>query len=73
MNDVFASLNIWFKANKLMLNVHTTNVIKFGTNSKICSNYIVNIGYDNKTVLFYSGKLLSVTQLSIVLSYLSVE
>jgi hypothetical protein len=34
MNDSFPSLNKLFKANKLILNIDKTNVVKFCTNSK---------------------------------------
>jgi hypothetical protein len=47
INDVFADLNNWFKANKLTLNFDKTNFIKFTTNNKTSINF--NIGYD-KTV-----------------------
>jgi hypothetical protein len=36
MNDVFASLNRWIKANKLTLHVDKINVMKFCTNNKTC-------------------------------------
>jgi hypothetical protein len=45
MNDVFASLNKWIKANKLTLNFKKTNVMKFCANNKTRVN-----GYDDKTI-----------------------
>jgi hypothetical protein len=48
INDVFASSNIWFKANKLALNFVKTYFMKFATNSKACIN--LNISYDDKTL-----------------------
>jgi hypothetical protein len=48
MNDVFAILNRWIKANKLTLNFDKTNFIKFCTNNKTCVN--LNMGFDDKTI-----------------------
>jgi hypothetical protein len=48
VNDVFASLSKWMKANKLTLNFDKTNFMKFSTNNKTCVN--LNIGYDDKTI-----------------------
>jgi hypothetical protein len=47
IDDVFADLNSWFKANKLTLNSDKTNFMKFATN-KTSINF--NIGYENKTI-----------------------
>jgi hypothetical protein len=38
MNDVFAGLNKWIKANKLTLNFDTTNLMKFCTTNKNCQS-----------------------------------
>jgi hypothetical protein len=51
MNDVFASLNRWIKANKLALNFDKTNFMKFCTNNKTCVN--LNMGFDDKTIEEY--------------------
>jgi hypothetical protein len=48
IDDVFADLNNWFKANKLTLNFDKTKLMKFTTTNKISINF--NIGYDNKTI-----------------------
>jgi hypothetical protein len=48
MNDAFARLNKWIKANQLTLNFYKTNCMKFCTNSKTCDN--LNIRYDDKTI-----------------------
>jgi hypothetical protein len=48
MNDAFARLNKWIKANQLALNVDKKNCMKFCTNSKTCDN--LNIRYDDKTI-----------------------
>jgi hypothetical protein len=48
MNDVFANLNKWFKANKLAPNFDKTNYIKSATKNKTCSS--LNIGFDNKLI-----------------------
>jgi hypothetical protein len=48
MNDVFASLNKWIKANKLTSNFDQTNFMKFCTNNKTCVN--LYFGYDDKTI-----------------------
>jgi hypothetical protein len=46
MNDVFAGLNKWIKANKLILNFDKTNFKKFCTTNKNCVN--LSIGYVDK-------------------------
>jgi hypothetical protein len=38
MNDVFAGLNKWIKANKLTLNFDKTNFMKCYTTNKNCVN-----------------------------------
>jgi hypothetical protein len=48
MNDIFASLNRWIKANKFTLNFDKTNFMKFCTNNKTCVN--LNMGFDDKTI-----------------------
>jgi hypothetical protein len=48
MNDVFAGLNKWIKANKLTLNLYKTNLMKFCTTNKNCVN--LSIGYEDKTI-----------------------
>jgi hypothetical protein len=48
MNDVFASLNKWIKANKLILNLNKTNFTKVCTNNNTCIN--LNIGYGDNTI-----------------------
>jgi hypothetical protein len=48
MNYVFAGLNKWIKANKLILNFDTTNFMKFCTTNKNCVN--LSIGYVDKTI-----------------------
>jgi hypothetical protein len=48
MNDVYADLNKWFKANKLVLNFDKTNYIKFATKNNTCPS--LNIGFDNKLI-----------------------
>jgi hypothetical protein len=48
MNDVFAGLNKWIKANKLTLNFDKTNFMKFCTTNKNCVN--LSIGCIDKTV-----------------------
>jgi hypothetical protein len=50
MNDVFAGLNKWIKANKLTLNFDKTNFMKFCTTNKNCVN--LSIGYVDKTTKF---------------------
>jgi hypothetical protein len=47
MNDVFAGLNKWIKANKLSINFYKTNFMKFCTTNKNCVN--LSIGYVDKT------------------------
>jgi hypothetical protein len=47
MNDVFAGLNKWIKANKLTLNFDKTNFMKFCTTNKNCDN--LSRGYVDKT------------------------
>jgi hypothetical protein len=54
VNDVFADLNKWFKANKLTSHFHKTNLMKFATN-KTSINF--NIGYD-KTIEVLTTKIL---------------
>jgi hypothetical protein len=56
INDAFAGLNRWFKANELTLNFDKTNFIKFATNNKTCIS--LNIGYDNKTIEILTTKFL---------------
>jgi protein involved in sex pheromone biosynthesis len=46
INDVFASLNEWFKAYKFTLNFDKTNFMKFSMETKRIN---LNIGYYNKT------------------------
>jgi hypothetical protein len=48
MNDVFASLNKWIKANKLTLYFDKTSFMKLCTNNKTCVN--INVGYNDKTI-----------------------
>jgi hypothetical protein len=48
MNDVFAGLNKWIKANKLTLNFDKTNLMKFCTTNKNCVNLIT--GCEDKTI-----------------------
>jgi hypothetical protein len=48
MNDVFADLNKWIKANKLTLNFDKTNFMKFCTTSKKCVN--LSFGTVDKTI-----------------------
>jgi hypothetical protein len=48
MNDVFAGLNKWIKANKLTLNFDKTNFMKFCTTFKNCVN--LSIGYIDKII-----------------------
>jgi hypothetical protein len=48
MNDVFAGLNKWIKANELTLNFDKTNFMKFCTANKNCVN--LGIGYVDKTI-----------------------
>jgi hypothetical protein len=55
INDVFADLNNWFKANKLISNSDKTNFRKFTTNNKTSINF--NVGYD-KTIEVVTTKFL---------------
>jgi hypothetical protein len=48
MNDVFAGLNKWTKANKLTLNFDKRNFMKFCTTNKTCVN--LSFGYTDKTI-----------------------
>jgi hypothetical protein len=48
MNDVFASLNKWFKANTLALNFDKTNCMRFAAKNNTCPT--LNIGFDNKLI-----------------------
>jgi hypothetical protein len=48
MNDVFAGLNKWIKANKLTLNFDKKNFMKFCTTNKNCVN--LSIWYVDKTI-----------------------
>jgi hypothetical protein len=45
MNE-FASLNVWFKDNKLTLNFDKTNYMKFATDNKAYIN--LNTGYNKQ-------------------------
>jgi hypothetical protein len=48
MNDVFAGLNKWIKANKPTLNFDKTSFMIFSTANKNCVN--LSTGYVNKTI-----------------------
>jgi hypothetical protein len=48
MNDVFASLNKWFKDSKLTSNFDKTNFLKLYTNNK--TRIYLNIWYDDRTI-----------------------
>jgi hypothetical protein len=48
MNDVFAGLKKWIKANKVTLNFDNTNFMKFCTTNKKCDN--LSIVYVDKTI-----------------------
>jgi hypothetical protein len=47
-NIVLSHMNKWFNANRLVLNIDETNIVKFTTNNSL--QYVLNIGYNVKYV-----------------------